>query len=49
MGQLGLGFNSQEGTRGLVEGFEGDGVKKVATGVGSSYLVLREGGESGFS
>ncbi|GAA6063558.1 hypothetical protein JCM10212_004489, partial [Sporobolomyces blumeae] len=38
--QLGLGFASQEPTRGLVEGFEGDAVLDVQAGVESSYLVL---------
>ncbi|GAA5921507.1 hypothetical protein JCM3775_003080 [Rhodotorula graminis] len=43
LGQLGVGFASQEGTRGLVEGFDGDGILTAAAGVQSSYLVLREG------
>lgn len=47
VGQLGIGFASQEGTRGLVEGFEGDEVQAVAAGCQSSYLVVREGDGSG--
>ncbi|KPV76559.1 uncharacterized protein RHOBADRAFT_52550 [Rhodotorula graminis WP1] len=43
LGQLGVGFASQEGTRGLVEGFDGDGILAAAAGVQSSYLVLRDG------
>ncbi|KAL8286415.1 hypothetical protein RQP46_004432 [Phenoliferia psychrophenolica] len=43
MGQLGVAYNSQEGTRGLVEGFEGDGIVKLAAGSQSSYMLLREG------
>lgn len=43
-GQLGVGFASQEGTRGLVEGFEGDEVLAVRAGVQSSYLLVRDGG-----
>ncbi|GAA5968733.1 hypothetical protein JCM11641_000713 [Rhodosporidiobolus odoratus] len=42
-GQLGLGFASQEGTRGLVEGFEGEEVLQVAAGVAASYLLVRTG------
>ncbi|GAA5998340.1 RCC1 domain-containing protein [Rhodotorula paludigena] len=42
-GQLGVGFASQEGTRGLVEGFEGDEVLAVRAGVQSSYLLVRDG------
>jgi len=49
LGQLGVGFASQEGTRGLVEGFEGDSVVAARAGVQSSYLVLRDGGASPLS
>lgn len=45
LGQLGVGFNSQEGTRGLVEGFSGESIRGVGTGVQSSYLVTRDDGE----
>lgn len=48
MSQLGTGFNSQEGTRGLVEGFEGDSVRAIAAGVQSSCLLLDEGGALAF-
>ncbi|GAA5887220.1 hypothetical protein JCM16303_007381 [Sporobolomyces ruberrimus] len=41
-GQLGIGFTSQEGTRGLVEGFEGESVLKVKTAVQASYLLVKE-------
>ncbi|GAA5906171.1 uncharacterized protein JCM6883_005465 [Sporobolomyces salmoneus] len=41
-GQLGIGFASQEGTRGLVEGFEGEEVLKVETNVQGSYLLVKE-------
>ncbi len=44
VGQLGLGFNSQEGTRGLVEGFEGEEVLQATASVQSSYLLLRRQG-----
>jgi hypothetical protein len=43
-GQLGVGFASQEGTRALVEGFEGDQVLAVRAGVQSSYILVRDGG-----
>ncbi|GAA6027647.1 hypothetical protein JCM8097_007963 [Rhodosporidiobolus ruineniae] len=42
-GQLGIGFASQEGTRGLVEGFEGAEVLQVAASVQASYLLVRTG------
>ncbi|GAA5951146.1 hypothetical protein JCM8115_005068 [Rhodotorula mucilaginosa] len=42
-GQLGVGFASQEGTRALVEGFEGDQVLAVRAGVQSSYILVRDG------
>ncbi|GAA5830750.1 hypothetical protein JCM11251_001062 [Rhodosporidiobolus azoricus] len=42
-GQLGVGFASQEGTRGLVEGFEGEEILQVAAGVQASYLLVRDG------
>ncbi|TNY22351.1 putative Uvb-resistance protein uvr8 [Rhodotorula diobovata] len=45
-GQLGVGFASQEGTRGLVEGFEGDGVLAARASVQASYLLVRDGGAS---
>jgi len=41
-GQLGIGFASQEGTRGLVEGFTGESVESVKTAVQSSYLVVKQ-------
>lgn len=44
MAQLAVGFNSHESTRGLVEGFDGDGIESVAAGSQSSYMLLREGG-----
>ncbi|KAK4702873.1 hypothetical protein P7C70_g3350, partial [Phenoliferia sp. Uapishka_3] len=44
MGQLGVGWNSHEGTRGLVEAFEGDGVLGVRAGSQSSYMLVKEGG-----
>ncbi|GAA6009389.1 hypothetical protein JCM11491_004303 [Sporobolomyces phaffii] len=40
-GQLGIGFASQEPTRGLVEAFEGERVLKVATAVQASYLLVQ--------
>lgn len=43
-GQLGVGFASQEGTRALVEGFEGDQILAVKAGVQSSYILVRDGG-----
>ncbi|GAA5885643.1 hypothetical protein JCM6882_007509 [Rhodosporidiobolus microsporus] len=45
-GQLGVGFASQEGTRGLVEGFESEEVLQVAAGVQGSYLLVRTGPDS---
>ncbi|GAA5849583.1 hypothetical protein JCM8547_000504 [Rhodosporidiobolus lusitaniae] len=45
-GQLGIGFASQEGTRGLVEGFEGEGVLQVAAGVQGSYLLVSSSPDS---
>ncbi|BGP38417.1 hypothetical protein JCM10450v2_002362 [Rhodotorula kratochvilovae] len=42
-GQLGVGFASQEGTRALVEGFEGDEVLAVRGGVQASYILVRDG------
>ncbi|GAA5928361.1 hypothetical protein JCM10213_005716 [Rhodosporidiobolus nylandii] len=45
-GQLGVGFASQEGTRGLVEGFEGEEVLQVRAGVQASYLLVRTGEDS---
>ncbi|POY72465.1 hypothetical protein BMF94_4291 [Rhodotorula taiwanensis] len=41
-GQLGVGFASQEGTRGLVEGFEGEEVLAVKAGVQASYILVRD-------
>lgn len=46
-GQLGVGFASQEGTRSLVEGFEGEEILAVRAGFQSSYLLLRDGGALG--
>lgn len=43
VGQLGIGFASQEGTRGLVEGFEGEEVLSVKAGMQGSYLLVRTG------
>lgn len=45
VGQLGVGFNSQEATRNLVEGFTGDSIGQVAASVQSSYLLLNNHGE----
>lgn len=43
-GQLGIGYASQEVTRGMVEGFQGDRIASMAAGVQSTYLLLeREG------
>ncbi|GAA5975842.1 hypothetical protein JCM10908_005298 [Rhodotorula pacifica] len=42
-GQLGVGFASQEGTRALVEGFEGEEVLAVKAGIQSSYILVRDG------
>lgn len=44
-GQLGVGFASQEGTRALVEGFEGDQILAVKAGVQSSYILVRDGAQ----
>ncbi|GAA5821445.1 hypothetical protein JCM3770_007085 [Rhodotorula araucariae] len=41
-GQLGVGFASQEGTRALVEGFDGDEVLAVRAGVQASYVLVRD-------
>ena len=41
-GQLGIGFASQEGTRGLVEGFTGESVELVKTALQASYLVVKQ-------
>ncbi|ORY79291.1 regulator of chromosome condensation 1/beta-lactamase-inhibitor protein II [Leucosporidium creatinivorum] len=41
-GQLGIGFASQEETRGMVEGFGGDAVLQAAASSQSSYLLLRK-------
>ncbi|EGU12704.1 putative Uvb-resistance protein uvr8 [Rhodotorula toruloides ATCC 204091] len=43
-GQLGVGFASQEGTRGLVEGFEGEEILSVRAGVQSTYVLVRDEG-----
>ncbi|KAK4051884.1 hypothetical protein OIV83_002589 [Microbotryomycetes sp. JL201] len=40
-GQLGIGYASQEDTRGLVEGFTGDNILQAAAACQSSYLLLR--------
>ncbi|KAM0788346.1 hypothetical protein ACM66B_001487 [Microbotryomycetes sp. NB124-2] len=40
-GQLGIGYASQEGTRGLVEGFRGDNILQAVSACQSSYLLLR--------
>ncbi|GAA6000427.1 hypothetical protein JCM10207_008007 [Rhodosporidiobolus poonsookiae] len=42
-GELGVGFASQEGTRGLVEGFEGEEVLATQCSVQASYLLVRSG------
>ncbi|KAM0755142.1 RCC1/BLIP-II [Meredithblackwellia eburnea MCA 4105] len=42
VGQLGISYNSQEATRGLVEDFDGDAVVKVAASMQSSYLLTEE-------
>ncbi|GAA5841146.1 hypothetical protein JCM5353_008977 [Sporobolomyces roseus] len=39
-GQLGIGFASQEGTRGLVENFKGESVESVRTAVQAGYLLV---------
>ncbi|GAA5867271.1 hypothetical protein JCM3774_002395 [Rhodotorula dairenensis] len=41
-GQLGVGFASQEGTRGLVEGFQGDRILAVKAGVQSSFILVQD-------
>ncbi|BGP06475.1 hypothetical protein JCM10049v2_002297 [Rhodotorula toruloides] len=41
-GQLGVGFASQEGTRGLVEGFEGEEILSVRAGVQATYVLVRD-------
>lgn len=46
-GQLGIGFASQEETRGMVEGFGGDEVLQAAASSQSSSLLLRKQGELG--
>lgn len=43
-GQLGIGFASQEETRGMVEGFEGDAIVQAAASSQSSYILLRREG-----
>lgn len=40
LGQLGIGYNSQEGTRGLVEGFEGEKILQTGASCQSSYMLL---------
>lgn len=42
VGQLGVGFNSQEGTRNLVQGFEGEGILQSAASLQSSYLLVKK-------
>lgn len=42
VGQLGVGFNSQESTRNLVEGFKGDSIVQIAASNQSSYILLNE-------
>jgi alpha-tubulin suppressor-like RCC1 family protein len=44
-GQLGIGFASQEDTRGMVEGFGGEEILQAAASSQSSYLLLRKQGE----
>lgn len=44
VGQLGVGYNSQESTRQLVENFKGESIAQIATGVQSSYLLLNNHG-----
>jgi hypothetical protein len=48
VGQLGIGYNSQGGTRGLVEGFKGDGILQTGASVQSSYMLLKGEGESSY-
>lgn len=43
-GQLAIGYNSQEGTRNLVQGFKGDGIIQAACSLQSSYLLLKNHG-----
>ncbi|CAD6565465.1 MAG: hypothetical protein CYPHOPRED_005640 [Cyphobasidiales sp. Tagirdzhanova-0007] len=45
-GQLGIGYNSQEPTRGLVEGFGGDYIEELQCGITSSYLRVKQGDQS---
>lgn len=47
VGQIGIGYNSHEGTRGLVEGFKGEKLIQTAASCQSSFMLLgRENGES---
>ncbi|GAA5946510.1 hypothetical protein JCM3765_000272 [Sporobolomyces pararoseus] len=41
-GQLGIGFCSQEGTRGLLEGFKGESILDLKTGNQSSWLLIKQ-------
>lgn len=45
-GQLGIGYNSQEPTRGLVEGFSGDYVQAIRCGITSTYIQMQHGDKS---
>jgi hypothetical protein len=39
---LGIGYNSAERTRGLVEGFEGEAIEHLHAGAAASFLILRQ-------
>ena len=43
-GQLGIGFNSNEPTRGFVEGFEGIAIREVHASLAGSFLEVEESG-----
>lgn len=45
-GQLGIGYNSHEPTRGLVEGFKGDFVESISCGITSSMIKVKQGGKA---
>lgn len=48
-GQLGIGYNSQEGTRNLIQGFNGEGIVQTAAGLQSSYILVKHQGRSSSS
>jgi len=45
-GQLGIGYNSQEPTRGLVEGFSGDFIEGLACGITSTFVQVKQEDQS---